>query len=341
MEGATVRCGHGQHRALALGYAEYGLGLVPLALLAALWRRKDGRTWASILRLVALLGTVTLAWYAIRSGVIGERSEALVAIEPARWLGNAARLVMVSLFWGNSVWTMLGPQPLAAIVTLVAVAAAVVWFALGLDRIRRLQGAAAWWERPDLGLLLPAVVVTTFPMLIMTHVSELYATPILMSVALLAGFAFDGWRSRPGAQRAAGFGLAALAILIGVGSAWGKIDGVRQAGLRTDEQIRQILSFVPDSAKGWRIAILFDPAQTEPRYSVFRQGADWVIGHGAASATLRWFRPEQGLQLKHVYAGSQTCAELAQRFDLVLKWNAARSRFQPLSLGEEREQCIS
>lgn len=328
--------------ALGLGFAEYALGLMPLALLAALWRRQTGRSWASIARLALLLGIVVLVWYEIRAGIIGPRSTAFASLHLSRWLANVGQLLAVTLFWGNSVWTMLGPQPWAMVGTAGAIVLALLWLGGGLygwhsaQQGPRTLGVSP--TRGDTGLLLIATLAVTFPMVIMHHVSEMYATPVLMSVALLAGKAAQGWLPAALTLRRLAFAGAALAVVVGVWASWAKIEGVAAAGRRSDEQIRQILSHIPQDARHWRIATVFDAVRPEPKYSVF---APWESDlEVVRTDTLAWFRPRQELQLESMVLPA-ACARDDVNFDLILQWDRAAARYDPLDHEDFRARCDS
>lgn len=315
--------------AVGLGFAEYALGLLPLAGLCALWRVRDGRPWLAVVRLLALLVAVTLAWYVVRNLVIGERASELVGLSLAHLLMNAARLISVSLLWISSVWAVLGPQPAARIVAIGAIGLAVAWGGIGLWLARRDGGRQAD-TRPALLLLMLAAV--TFPMIILEHVSELYAVPFLFPVALLAALAAAGYARTGPALRRAGLALGGLAIGVGLGASLEKVEGIAQAGHRASDQIHQILSYVPDEADSWRIALVFLTPQMGPRYSVFAQGDDWVIQPGHGTATLKWFRPGQHLSVEHLIR-DDVCGIDPAAFDLVLLWDAGARRFHPMPRG--------
>jgi len=311
---------------LGLGFAEYGLGLVPLALLAAVWRRQTGRSWGSICRLAVLLASVVVGWHSIRTTVIGSKSASLVIFDPSEWLVEGSQLIGVGLFWGNSVWSMLGPQPWALAVTIACILLAAAWLIAGLIRVASSPcgGAVGWLERVDVGLLLPATLAVTFPMLIMSHVSELYGMPVLIGVALLAGRAAEGWRTAGDTQRSLAFAVATLAIAIGVWAGSAKIGAIAAAGRSSDQQVQQILTHIPPHAQGWRIATVFDPAEPLPQYSVFAPWtADWEV---VDSRSLAWFHPSLELQLQSLVL-PDACLYTEEHFDLVLKWDRATGQY--------------
>lgn len=316
---------------IGLGFAEYALGLVPMALMVALWRRQSGRSWGSILRLGALLLVVVAAWYVLRSAVIGAEATMFVSLRPDVWVINTARLLAVSLFWGNSIWSMLGPQPFAALATVAAVLLAVFWLGRGLWRRIVASGwpptLEGWLVRADTGLLLPLTLLAVVPMPIMPHVSEMFATPILMGVALLAGQAMEGWLGAPRGERLAAFGAAALAVVVGVVANWAKIGELAAAGRRSDHQVQQVLRHIPPDVRGWRIATLFEAAPPEPRYSVFlpwRHDSEVV-----RTDTLAWFHPDRALELERLILPDD-CDRAGERFDLILAWDRAEARYRPV-----------
>jgi hypothetical protein len=173
-------------------------------------------------------------------------------------------------------------------------------------------------------------------MVIIPHVSEMYGTPALLSVALPAGRAAEGWLTA--GQRLCGlaFAGATVAVLVGVWASWAKIEGVAAAGRRSDQQIHQVLSHIPSQARDWRIATLFDPTEPAAKYSVFAPWQyDWEI---VRTDTLAWFRPRQNLRLESMILPG-ACDRAQEPFDLVLKWDRAAARYRALDHAGFEAQC--
>src|SRR5206468_582563 len=123
---------------------------------------------------------------------------------PLVWVKNTALILAAVLFLGNTVPIMLeGSLPRLAWlgwnVTLVALALGYGLWAghrsfvpLVTGDPRTVSPNVANQPLP-LRFLGAAFTVTFFPMLLMTHVSEIYLTAVTLALALLTGLAAHGW----------------------------------------------------------------------------------------------------------------------------------------------------
>src|SRR2546427_11374133 len=131
-----------------------------------------------------------------------------LSVEPLLWIKNAAVILVAALFFGNTVPIMrVGSLPdfvwLGLNVTLVGLALGCgLWSAC--RRVVRCAGgdqeailSAAPGRSSLSGFLVTAFVVTFFPMVLMTPLSEIYLAPVIFALALVTGQSAHGWSASP------------------------------------------------------------------------------------------------------------------------------------------------
>jgi hypothetical protein len=330
--------------AIALGYMEYAVGLVPLAFLATA-RPGDGRRWREAWITAAALLAILAVYVLIRvSGVVTTTSGAsALSLDPRTWAWNAAMMVTAVLFFGNTVPIMRDTSP-AGFAWLCSNAAIV---ALAI-----LYGLRAWRDRPlahaggahpmgfpaapgltrSLDFFLCAAFATAlFPMILMRHVSEIYLTGVTLALALLTGLSVRGWLSASRPLQFLALILAGLQLLLAAGAIRGKVAGVLDAGERTEALFRQILEHLPGDGTTRRVATVFLEREhaAAKSYSIFAMPDDELIPTGFGTHAIRWFRPGQDIRLDHVLVADPSLVDLGP-YDLVLLWDHSTGRFSLL-----------
>jgi hypothetical protein len=180
-----------------------------------------------------------------------------------------------------------------------------------------------------LGLALPASFV---PMIFMKHVSEIYASAIVIPLALYIGYAAAGWLRWTRPRFVVVLLTFALHIAWACTSVTAKVADRIETGQRAEAQLHALLRWIPGDARGLRVALVFVESELPPRrtYSVFRVGDDHLIQPGvSALAALQWVRPAENIEIHHLIVQNRSEVQ-AKDFGLVLYWNPRVREFEPL-----------
>jgi len=325
-----------------LGYMEYAIALIPLALLPSVWR-SERRVHALII--LASLTAVFSAYFLIRiSGLVLTSSGAdLLSWNLLAWMRNVATMLFAVLFFGNTIPVVLEPSLptfawLTFNVTLVAVAVGYgLWVRyrtdqsyMTTDEIR--SPAFSVSRPPPLHFLSAAFAITFFPMLAMKHVSEIYLTPIILGLALLIGLSAQSWTTIIRPLRYAALVFAASQLFIASTTIRAKIAGINDAGERTEAMFHQLLKHLPANRDVKDVAIVFRKADSldHDGYSVFVTPDEQLIQHGYPDLAVRWFRPDLGIVLHHLIVRDLSQVDF-QSYDVVLSWDYLTKEFAPIA----------
>jgi hypothetical protein len=255
--------------AVSLLAKESSLGYLPL-LAALVWlsHRSEAAGARRPVTWTVVFAVTALAYLALRSQAGGTLPD--VANGEQMRLGwnvarNAALLAFAAVIPLPTTQVFLGAAarelawPVAGGLSAAAVVALLCW---GMTR----AGKLAW-----LASLAAAAAVVLAPVLLLHHVSELYAYSVLPFVALAFGWSTGALVTR-GASRARRVTAATLAALALCANAWAQHQdalGMRQSGDAAGALMAQLLprlrELPPES-----VAVLVDPPGQPVNYSVFR-----------------------------------------------------------------------
>jgi hypothetical protein len=326
--------------AIGLGYMEYALALIPLAVLAIAWRR-DGRRYrdASIMfvSLMAVFGT----YYMIRvSGLVVTTSGAgLLSLEPLTWVKNTAMMTAAVLFFGNTVPLMqefLLPR-LAWSGSNVVLVGLTVGYGLwvGCHNLAP-RGRVKWWKihstgadfRSQAGFLSAAFAASFFPMSFLSHISEIYLSSVTLAFAIVCGLSAHGWTTLPRRVQGLPLVLAASQVLLASSAIENKIAGIKEAGERTDVMMQRLLEHVPNDVDRTKVAMVFLRPKTavRNRYSIFAVPDDELIQRGCGAFAIQWFRPGRDIQLDSLLVTDPSEVNV-ESYDLALLWEEGSRRF--------------
>ncbi len=274
---------------------------------------------------------------------------AYASLNPLQWARNIATIATGLLFFGNSVWVFEQYHRLAFATLAVAVMAATAFLFVGL--LRSARGApplapAISSDASDVSLsprrlvlfLLLALAASTFPVILMTHVSEMYLAPMLLPLAILCGLAMLGWIGNDRqflmtATSIGALGAFMLAMFSSVVTGVHKMHDLRLLGDRADVQLGQALALVPADARDFRLLLLFADDTLPPRrtYSVFRMGDELLL---VQLCSPNWLRPGRNITTETAISNSLGLHGILRGqdvslsdFDLVLEWNPITRQF--------------
>ena len=319
---------------IGLGFMEYALGLIPLSILGLWWARRGSRLLAS-----TILGTFLLvlfaSYYLVRAAVVGS-SAGRLTMDPIEWARNFALMLSGVGFLGNTVWVYFHQGAgsiglLAAGVTLFT-AVILAGFVARYRMAAPTEATAMAFPTSsrEAGFLITAFFASFTPMVLMTHVSEIYVTAIVVALALVTGRAAEGWSRLP---RPLFISLAfAFVMMLGwaFSSTQSKVAELRATGDRAAVQLEQLLRWLPPGLHGQRVALVFLTGDLPDRrtYSVFRGGDDHLLqpGYGVRYA-IEWTRPGSGHVLEHFIVRERSLINEPD-FDLVLYWNPRTRLFE-------------
>ena len=326
--------------AIALGYMEYGIALIPLAVLATAWKG-EGRwfhdAWVMTVALLVIFGV----YFLIRvSGQVATTSGTdSLSLDPLVWVKNTGMMAAAALFFGNTVPIMQeGSLPGFAWMSLnVMLIAGSLGYGIWSARRSLMAYAggdptigspAVAEEQRHLSFLAAAFAVSFFPMLLMKHISEIYLSAMILALALLAGFATRGWVTASRPLRYLALVLAGAQMCMAVNAIQGKIAGINEAGERTDAMMRQLLESLPQDVDAKRVATVFlrQKGAGNGSYSVFAIPDEEWIPEGNGTYAIRWFRPDKDIRLDHLVVSDPSVVDL-QPYDLVLLWENSSRRF--------------
>ncbi len=335
--------------AIGLGYMEYAIALIPLAVLGTAWRVGLRRPHDAGVMFVSLVG-ICIAYFMIRvSGMVATTSgTGYLSLNPLVWARNGVMILVSVLFFGNTVPIMLQESlpNLAWLGSNVTLVGLTLGYGLWADQRRSLLPAwadphaisqAVRLPRLPLGFLGAAFGATFFPMLLMTHISEIYLTTVTLGLALLAGGSADGWKTASRPLRRVVLLFAGTQVLLAANAIQGKVAGINDAGDRADAMIQQLLSHLPDDGAARRAAIVFLQKEVEGRrgYSVFAMPDDQLVLPGYGTFAMQWFRPHQDVRLDQFVVGNVSDVDL-ESYDLVLLWDGSTKRLMPMARSTSR-----
>ena len=330
--------------AIGLGYMEYSIALIPLAVLITSWRASGRRVRNASIVLVALTAVFVIYFLIRVSGMVATTSgTGFLSLDPLVWVKNAAMILVAELFFGNTVPVMIDRSPanlawLALNVTAVALALAYGLLAArcgvlpgpGDSPAHRPQAPAGRFDL--LNFLCVACAVSFFPMVLMRHISEIYLSAVTLGLALLVGFSAQGWTSVSRPLRGVVLLLAGSQLLLAAHAIRHKVAGVNDSGERAEAMIQHVLTRIPDDASGERIAIVFlkqDTGGDDRGYSVFAIPDDQLILPGAGAFAIRWYRRHLNVHLDQFVVADPSEVD-GRSYDVVLLWNPSTGQFRPL-----------
>lgn len=199
------------------------------------------------------------------------------------------------------------------------------------DARHRPEGARA------LVLVAVAFLLSFFPMILMTHISEIYLTAATFALALLAGLSVRGWRAAPRPLRSVAAILAIAQLLLGVGAIQAKVARMNRVGERSESMARGLLEFIPDDGAPKRVAVVFpEHTAADPlSYSVFMIPDDQLLLPGYGRWVVRFFRPGQEIAVDQIKVAELGGLDHGS-YDVVVRWDGAIGRFLPVP-GSGRE----
>jgi hypothetical protein len=105
-----------------------------------------------------------------------------------------------------------------------------------------------------------------------------------------------------------------------------KVAGLVDVGRRAEDQIKQVLSFLPPDAQDKTIAVRYLQSGRRPRdlYAVFRMPDSMVLIH---RNVLDWPRPYANLRLDVAEVPDFGSVDVST-YDLALGWDAKQQRFR-------------
>ena len=177
----------------------------------------------------------------------------------------------------------------------------------------------------EAAFLITAFLASFTPTVFMTHVSEIYASAIVVPLALIVGRSAEGWSRLPKPL------FISLVVAFGLHVAWAsasiqsKVASLRDIGDRATVQLKQLLRWIPPETQEQQIAVVFLEQEVlfDRPYSVFRAGDDGLLWEQYA---VEWYRPGRGHLLKHLVVQERSKVN-EEAFDLVLHWNPGSREF--------------
>lgn len=321
--------------ALAVGLKEFAFAMAPLAGVAMLFFRRRRRLPATLL---------AGGWIALLAGVYMLIRHA--ALPPAELRPNVDSRILQSFrdlgenlaayagglfFTGNSVWVFVNQSPMILLLTgiwILICSGVIAWGVALRWRSTQCSAQANGSLRTWIAFFLVSLPAASFPASVTNHISEMYVTPIIFPLAMLAGIAADGFRTRGIVTRAA---VAALSLLLLGGAILSiqfKLALLQQVGDKADVVLQAALAHIPAGEKNVRAALLFrksdDPPR--PRYSVYRMSNAELLQEISAD----WVRRGDQIYLELVEVSSADDFTRRAEYDLTLLWNDAARRFERL-----------
>jgi hypothetical protein len=344
-------------------FKEYTFGLAPLSMLTVLcfwWRGKTryALTFAGVTALLMVMA-IWIRRFTVPRDIYSHGGWEYVTLDPVQLarniVTNAALLASGILFLGNSIWVFVNQSPAVLAFAGAAMLGVVLLIAWGISiRLRQSPMLAGGHPTSDseppagstralldereslprwLIYLLLSFAATSFPAILVHRVSEMYVPPLVLPMALLCGFAADGFCRGGLAVRTLAATAGVVALLSSLYTIRVKVEGLIDVGLRAERQINQILALLPPDAENQAVAIRFLASDRRPRdlYAVFRMPDHLLLVH---KNVLHWPRPYRGLVLD-----SDTVTSFRQldpdKYDLALGWDTQKQQF--FRLGRESE----
>lgn len=307
---------------IGVGFKENLFALGPLALVIVLmfwdWRRRPISAIGLLLTLaIASLAMIYVRFYVIRGGL--EAGSGMIRFSIRQLAENIALFASGLLFFGDTIWVYLHQSK--SVLALVGIACLTTFLIVCTGLYRR--GRDRWMT-----FLLIALIVASFPTILLYHVSEMYVPPMLLPFALLCAMAAEAWMSASRPIRLMLGAIAIAALISSLATIHHKIAGLIDVGVRADAQLKQVLTFIPPDARNVKIMLLFRSDELPPRrtYSVFRMGDEILLVH---EPTTEWYRPGHGHILQSVVVDDPATFDMSP-YDLVLLWNSRTKDFKRL-----------
>jgi hypothetical protein len=320
---------------IGAGFKEYAFALLPLSILTVIcfWPRNrllHGISFTLILGVLLVLAIGTRK-YTVPPDPLAQGGWGYVARDPVSLaknvIVNTALLASGTLFFGNSIWAYVNQSPATLAVVGLSILALIALTTWGIAQLTR--GSSEPLPRRWITFLLLSFAAASFPAVLTNRVSEMYVPPLVLPLALLCGLAADGWaRARP-PRRALGAAAAVVLLISSILTIRAKIAGLVDVGRRADDQIRQILWFLPPDAQDKTVAVRYLASDRRPRdlYAVFRMPDHLLLVH---RNVLHWPRPYRGLVLD-----AETVNSFAEvdpgKYDVTLGWDARQQKFVPIA----------
>ena len=309
--------------AMGLGYMEYALTLIPLAILSTAWPGGSRRVHTAWGMGVALLTVFSVYFFIRTSGMVATTAgTGFLALHPLVWIKNTAMIVAATLFFGNTVPIMqtVSLQGFARLGLNAALVFSALGYGLWTGGRSRLRLAA---------FLIAGFVASFFPIVFLSHVSEIYISGVTLALALLAGLSAQGWMTESRPRRYVALCLAGSQLLLAGDAIQGKVAGIVEAGDRTHLLMQRLLDHLPDDMTAGRVAIVFEKrsAVTGRGYSVFALPDDELVPQSASTYAMRWFRPDRNLRLDSLFVEDASRVDL-EPYDLVFLWEDSRKTFR-------------
>ena len=330
---------------IGLGYMEYAIALIPLALLATAWEG-GRRSWQGALVMFASLLTIFGAYFLMRvSGRVATTAgTGFLSLDPGDWLKNIALMLGAGLFFGNTVpilqdVSLAGLVWLASNVTLVVLALAYGFWA-GRHEVVPSAGAdprstsvAMAIPTRRFGFLCAACVVSFFPMVLMRHTSEIYLSAVTLGLALLIGVSAQCWTTLSRPLRCLGLCLAGSQLLLAADAIQCKVAGINETGERADAMMHRLLEHLPVDGGAKRVAMVFlkQEGTGSKGYSVFAMPDDQLVLRGYGTFALHWFRPDQDIRLDDLVVPDPSVVDF-KSYDVVLLWDGSSRQFSPIGV---------
>jgi hypothetical protein len=327
-------------------YKEYAFGLIPLGAWTALvfapsFSLRRGIVRAFIIGLVLL--TLMIISLIVRRH-LGTSSDdprlPELSVDMVKMIArNAVLLATATFYTGNTIWVYVKQTPLAFAWVIVNIGSVIALLLIGLrmrlrrDRTERVHADTPAEHAADITPLRWVVFLTvsfvcaSFPAnMIPYEVSEMYATGVILPLALLCGLAADGFmRCRPPVRAIAGTLLIAH-VVVACFAIHAKVHGLRDVGDMADRHLDEVIALLPDDARDVTVTIVFVNADLDPRrtYSAFRMGPDVGMMNPRA---LNYRLPGRGLVVDRIYVDALNEVDLPA-LDVVMRWNADTGRFE-------------
>lgn len=328
-------------------YKEYAFALVPNTALVMLCFRKKRRWFAAFsmggIVLLALAAILFVRRYTVPEGYGG--GWGYILLDASQIPQNMVMLLASVFLFVNTLWIFLHPDALGFGLCGVAILIAAATIAYGVwQRIDPVAPA----ERKDADdcqasvarwvvFLLLSFITASFPITIMSHVSEMYVPPIVPPMILLAAIGVDGYRRCGIAARSIAGTVALAAMVLSIVAIHQKLQGLKHVGDLAESQINQILSYLAPDVHDKTIDLVFDKDDSgeNDTYAVFRMGENMVLVH---PTVLDWPEPKRNLRIKVIYQINPETYE-NDTADIILRWRFEEKKFVP-HINSPRERIV-
>jgi hypothetical protein len=173
--------------------------------------------------------------------------------------------------------------------------------------------------------------ISYFPVVLLSHVSEWYVSALMIPYAILVGYALSGLA---GQRKFVPYPLLIIFLVYLIVCCWTirtKVDDLREVGIRAQNQINQILSFIPPDAHDMNIAMVFTPPALNPSvlYSVFARDDASIIHWQHGLFLMNWYFPGKNIDLDHELVHEISEVDFT-KYDMILLWDFNTKTFSKL-----------